>query len=266
MSRFEKSRTHIELERENASATIRIYSEEGPPLLSARVVSELDHCIEQVASDPSVRFVVLRGDGPVFCAGSDINELAHFSEEDALAYARHAHHIIKTIEALPQVTVAAINGHAFGGGCGLALACDFRLIVSTAMVGHPESTLGLTPIWGCVARLPQLIGLKHARRLLFSGVKISADEALRIGLVDQVVPRSEDLDTILTQWFETLASGSPAAIARVKRALLNGEDVNQFSLCFSCSDAKEGVQAFLEDRKPFWTSWADCGRTSSLSP
>jgi enoyl-CoA hydratase len=265
MSRFEKSHTHILVERQDAVATLRVENDNGPALLSSRVIGELGNAIEQIGGDPLVRFVVLRGDGQTFLAGEDIHELAHFSEDDALAYARHANHVIHTLERLPQVTVAAVNGHALGAGCALATACDFRLMVSTARIGHPESALGLIPAWGTLERLPRLVGPIQAKRLIFCGRSIDADEAERIGLVDQVVPRAEDLDTMLTKWFEQLANGSPAAIARIKRALLNGDETNQFALCFSCSDAKEGVRAFLEKRTPFWSKWADSGKTSSLS-
>jgi enoyl-CoA hydratase len=253
----EKSQTEVHLTKEGDVATIRFVPAAGVNIFSSRVIGSLGTIVEKVAADAHVRFVVLRGDGKVFLAGADISEMQSFTEDQGRVFATHGHHVFNAIEALPQVTIAAMNGHALGGGCELAMACDFRLITAKARIGQPETRLGLIPGWGGTQRITKYVGLGHARRLLFSGDGITAEEALKIGLVDEVVASAEELDGALIRWFKMLAPGSPAAITRVKRALLSRDEVGEFAKCFSCSDAREGTTAFIEKREPSWANW-DC--------
>ena len=250
----EKSQTEVQLTKQDGVATIRFVPAAGVNIFSSRVIGTLGTLVERVAADPHVRFVVFRGDGRVFLAGADISEMQHFTEDQGRAFAKNGHNVFNAIEALPQATFAALNGHAMGGGCELALACDFRLMVKDGKIGQPETRLGLIPGWGGTLRLPKYVGLGHARRLLFSGDSIPAEEALRIGLVDEVVPTAEDLDAALQCWFKVLSPGSPAAITRAKRALLQRDEIEEFGKCFSASDAKEGMAAFHEKRKPSWAT------------
>ncbi len=251
----EKSQTDVVLSKDGAVATIRFVPGAGVNIFSSRVIGNLGTVVEKVAGDPHVRFVVFRGEGKVFLAGADISEMQHFNEDQGRAFAANGHHVFDAIEALPQITLAAMNGHAMGGGCELAMSCDFRLIASKAKIGQPETCLGLIPGWGGTQRMTRYVGLGHVRRLLFSGVSIPAEEALQIGLVDEVVPTADDLDAALQKWFKMLATGSPAAVTRVKRALLSRDEISEFGKCFSCSDAKEGTAAFLEKKAPSWAKW-----------
>jgi enoyl-CoA hydratase len=251
----EKSQTEVQLTKVGDVATIRFVPAAGVNIFSSRVVGALGTLVEKVAADSHVRFVVFRGDGRVFLAGADISEMQHFTEDQGRAFSTNGHNVFNAIEALPQITFAAMNGHALGGGCELAMSCDFRLLVKDGRIGQPETCLGLIPGWGGTQRMTRYVGLGHARRLLFSGAGISAEEALRIGLVDEVVPTAEELDAALARWFKLLAPGSPAAITRVKRALLSRDEIGEFGKCFSSSDAREGMSAFLEKRKPAWASW-----------
>ena len=155
------------------------------------------------------------------------------------------------------MTIAAMNGHAMGGGCELAMACDFRLLVAKSRIGQPETCLGIIPGFGGTQRITNYVGLGMARKLLFSGQTIPADEALRIGLVDDIIPAPEELDAALDRWFKFLAPGSPAAIARAKRAMLSRDEVSEFAKCFCSSDAREGTTAFVEKRKPGWAKWGE---------
>ncbi len=262
MTTNEKSTTQVTCDIEGPVATIRLADEKGPAIFSSRVIAELGNRLEQIAEDGSLRFVVFRGQGSVFVAGADIYQMSHFTEDQGEAFARAGHRVMNTVSALPQVTIAAINGHAMGGGCELALACDFRLMVKGARIGQPESKLGLIPGWGGTIRLPKVVGDMHARRLLFSGAAISSEEAHKIGLVDELLDSVEDIDAAIKRWFEFLAPGSPCAISRIKKAIFLNDEIKQFGLCFSCSDAKEGVGAFLEKRKPFWASWRDSGKSA----
>jgi enoyl-CoA hydratase len=208
--------------------------------------------VEAVREDAGIRFVVVRGQGKTFAAGADIQQMSRFREDDGQIFSKHGHHVFDAIAALPQVTFAALNGHALGGGCEIALACDFRIAANGAKLGLPESRLGLLPGWGGTNRLARLIGPSQAKRLMFSGESISTEEALRIGLVDELVPAATDIDAALKRWFERMMPGSPAAIRRIKHAMQHGDEIRQFAMCFSCSDAKEGMTAFLEKRPAAW--------------
>jgi enoyl-CoA hydratase len=251
----EKSQTEIVLTKEGAVATVRFVPASGVNIFSSRVIGDLGIVVEKLATDTRVRFVVFRGDGKVFLAGADISEMSAFTEDQGRAFARHGHNVFNAIEALPQITIAAMNGHALGGGCELAVSCDFRLLVKDGRIGSPETRLGLIPGWGGTLRLPRYVGLGVARRLLFSGEAISAEEAHRIGLVDEVVPSAAEIDAVLQRWFKQLAPGSPAAIARCKQSLRLKDEIEEFAKCFSCSDSKEGTSAFLAKKPPSWANW-----------
>lgn len=251
----EKSQTEVHLSKQGTVATIRFVPGAGVNIFSSRVIGNLGTIVDKVTADPHVRFVVFRGDGKVFLAGADISEMRHFTEDQGRAFATNGHNVFNAVEALPQITFAALNGHAMGGGCELAMACDFRIIVGKAKIGQPETRLGLIPGWGGTQRMTKYVGLGHARRLLFAGESIAAEEALQIGLVDEVVADAKDLDAALEKWFKLLAPGSPASITRVKRALLSRDEISEFGKCFSCSDAREGTSAFIEKRAPSWATW-----------
>lgn len=248
----EKSTTRVELIKDGLVGTIRFTPETGVNIFSSRVIRELGTLVQKAAEDVNLRYVVFRGDGKVFLAGADISEMSQFSEEDGRAFATTGHNVFNAIAAMPQVTFAAINGHALGGGCELALACDFRIMVAGAKIGLPECTLGLIPGWGGTQRLPRIVGEAVARRLIFSGQPVTAEEALKIGLLDEVVPTAADLDTALAKWFKYVEPGSPHAIQRAKRALLHRDEISEFARCFTSPEAKEGIAAFLEKRKPAW--------------
>ena len=244
--------THIELSKDGNVATVTFSSERGVNVFSSAVLGELGRQVELLAEDSELRYVVFRGAGKTFVAGADITEMSAFDEAQGIAFAKHGHHVFDTIENLPQVTFAALNGHALGGGCELAIACDFRIMSGKATIGQPESVLGLIPGWGGTIRLRKLVGLTGAKRLLFSGQGIKAEQAREIGLVDEVVENAEALDAALKRWFELIAHGAPRAITRIKRAIAHDDEIHQFGCCFSCDDAHEGMTAFIEKRPPNW--------------
>lgn len=245
--------SRAELTREGNVATVRLLADRGPAVMSSPTLGQLTEITEALADDPGVRFVVFRGTGKVFVAGADIAEMSMFDEAQGHALAVHGQRVFDAIENLPQVTFAAINGHALGGGCELAMACSFRLMVAGAKIGQPEVRLGLIPGWGGTKRLPQLVPLNWALRMLYTGEPVSAEQAEKIGLVDEVVASADGLDACLQKWFAMLTPGGRHTIPRLKRAILNDDEANQFGLCFNCSEAREGMQAFLEKRAPKWT-------------
>lgn len=250
--------TQASLTRHNGVATITFASDTGVNVFSSATLSALHNCVEQVAEDASVRFVVFRGSGKTFVAGADISEMSRFGEPAGKSFAEHGHHVFAAIEKLPQVTFAVINGHCLGGGCELAISCDFRLMSANGRIGQPEVKLGLIPGWGGTIRLPRLIGAPAARRLLFTGEGISAEQARTLGLVDEVVASPDELDACLERWLESLKHASPAAIKRLKHTLRSGDEVYQFATSFGCSDAHEGMKAFLEKRPAQWANWNVC--------
>lgn len=246
--------TSVEFTREADVATIRFVADKGPAVFSSRVLGELGTIVNKLREDASVRYVVFRGAGKVFVAGADIKEMSPMNEDQGYALSKHGRNVFDSVETLPQVTFAALNGHALGGGCELALACSFRIMSAGAKIGLPECRLGLIPGWGGTKRLPRLVPMGWALRMLYSGEPISAEQAEKIGLADEVVPTAEDIDAALLRWFAMLKPGAPHAIIRIKRAILSDEETRQFGLCFSCSDAREGMHAFIEKRSPSWAT------------
>jgi enoyl-CoA hydratase len=252
----EKSQTQVQLTKTGDVANIQFTTAGGVNIFSTRVVNALGELVQQVAKDSAIRFVVLRGQDKIFLAGADISEMSGFDEDAARTFATNGHRVFDAIEALPQVTVAAINGHALGGGLELALTCDFRIMVATAKIGPPETRLGLIPGWGGTLRLPRVVGLPWARRLIFSGDSITGEQAHEIGLADKTVPSAELLDAAVMDWLKMLAPGSPAAIANAKRSLQTGDEIAAFARCFTGPQAKEGTTAFLGKKAPSWADWA----------
>lgn len=249
-----KPLTQVDCARQGDVATLQFTTEGGLNVLSSAVLGQLGERLEQLREDARLRFVLLRGSGKAFFAGADIAEMQHFDETRGEALSRHGHHVFDALEQLRPITIALLNGHTLGGGCELALACDFRIAARGIRIGLPEARLGLLPGWGGTLRLPRLVGPARARRLMFSGEQISAEEALQIGLVDDLADSPEQLDAAAQRWMELLRPAAPAAIARIKRALGQKDETKQFGLCFACADAREGMTAFLEKRPANWAA------------
>lgn len=247
-----KPATHTELTRDGHVATVSFVTETGPPLLSSSVLGELGRITDQLAQDANIRFVVFRGSGHAFSGGADVGEVMQMNQDQGFPFSKHGQNVFNAIENLPQITFAAMNGHAMGGGCELALACSFRLMVAGAKIGLPEVKFGVIPAWGATKRLPMIVPLNWALRMLYSGESLTAEQAEKIGLVDEVVPTADHLDAALKRWFKRFSLCSPQAIIRIKRAIINNDESHQFGLCFTSTDPREGMTAFFEKRKPSW--------------
>src|SRR5258706_1000893 len=215
---------------------------------------------EDARDDASVRGVILTGAGSkAFIAGADISELAHVAEFEAEQSSRFGQEVLDVIENLGKPVVAAVNGFALGGGCETAMACTFRIAADSAKFGQPEVTLGLVPGGGGTQRLPRLVGKGRALQLILSGETISAQEAYRIGLVNEVVPVA-DLITRAEAILNKIASNAPIAVKFALEAANKGLETSQgegllleasyFGLCAATEDKKEGTTAFLEKRAP----------------
>ncbi len=215
---------------------------------------------EDARDDASVRGVILTGAGnKAFIAGADIGELAHVAAFEAEQSSRFGQEVLDVIENLGKPVVAAVNGFALGGGCETAMACTIRIAADSAKFGQPEVTLGLVPGGGGTQRLPRLVGKGRALQLILSGETISAQEAYRIGLVNEVVPAAELIpraEAILKK----IASNAPIAIKLALEAANKGAETSQsegllleaayFGLCAATDDKREGTNAFLEKRAP----------------
>jgi len=220
---------------------------------------DLRTAFEDAQNDATVRGVILTGDGKAFIAGADISELAHATAVDAEQSSRFGQGVLDLIENLGKPVVAAVNGFALGGGCETAMACTIRIAVETAKFGQPEVKLGLVPGGGGTQRLPRLVGKGRALQLILSGEMISAQEAYRIGLVNEIVPAA-DLITRAEAILNTIASNAPIAIKFALEAANKGLETSQsegllleacyFGLCAATEDKKEGTSAFLEKRAP----------------
>jgi enoyl-CoA hydratase len=227
--------------------------------LNAATLTELSAAFADAARDERVRAVVLTGAGEKsFVAGADINELAEQTPVGGREHARHGQAVFDRIERLGKPVIAAVNGFALGGGCELAMACTMRLAADTAKFGQPEINLGLIPGYAGSQRLPRLVGRGRALELLLSGQSIAADEALRIGLVNRVVPAAQ-LMTEARTLAHVLASKAPVAVRYILDAVARGLDMaladaqdyeaTLFGLVFTTEDMREGTRAFLEKRK-----------------
>jgi enoyl-CoA hydratase len=256
---------YVKVARDGAVATVTIDRQDKLNALSPEVLGELRAAVEGLAALPAgeVRCAVLTGAGKAFVAGADIAAMVSMSPPEAEAFARAGHRVGEVIEAAPFPVLAAVNGFALGGGCELALACDFAYASDKAKFGQPEVKLGVIPGFGGTQRLLRRVGVAMARELVYSGAMIDAQEALRIGLVNRVVPHAELLDAALAT-ARTIATMGPLAVAAAKRVLLAGEmlplreanalEALAFAQGFATADQKEGMRAFLDKRPAAFTA------------
>ncbi len=248
------------LDRHGAVALLTINRPKVLNALNTATLDELRQAVLDLTQDTGVRVVILTGAGEKsFVAGADINELAVQRPAEGKEHALHGQHVFDLIENMGKPVIAAINGYALGGGCELAMACTLRIAATTARLGQPEITLGLLPGYGGTQRLPRLVGKGVALELLLTGRQVEADEALRIGLVNRVVP-PESLMTEAMAMASDLASKPPIAMRYIIEAVNRGLEVSfdkaqfleatLFGLVASTDDMREGTSAFLQKRKP----------------
>jgi enoyl-CoA hydratase len=262
----------IALEQANLGLANVLYNKKGsiayvtvnrPKVLNALNTptwKDLLAAFEDARDDAAVRGVILTGAGDkAFIAGADIGELAHATPVVAEQSSRFGQAVLDLIENLGKPVIAAVNGFALGGGCETAMACTIRIAAETAKFGQPEVTLGLVPGGGGTQRLPRLVGKGRALQLMLSGEMISAQEAYRIGLVNEIVASTE-LITRAETILKKIAANAPIAIKFALEAANKGLETSQgegllleasyFGLCAATEDKREGTTAFLEKRTP----------------
>ena len=246
------------LEKQDRLAILSINRPKALNALNSDTLMELYTAIQQIAVDDSIEVLIITGAGDkAFVAGADIAFMQSLNAIQGREFGALGQKTFMAIEALEKPVIAAVNGFALGGGCELAMCCDFRIASTKAKFGQPEVGLGITPGFGGTQRLPRLIGEGMAKQLLFTADVINAAEALRIGLVNQVVEPEELLSTV-TAIAERILSKGQISVRLTKTAVNNGlqTDINTamsieadlFGLCFSTADQKEGMQAFMEKR------------------
>ncbi len=249
----------IIVEVEEGIATVTLNRPEVLNALNSLVFIELGEACANVGADDSVRVVIITGGEKVFAAGADIKQMALSTAVNVATSVRPSQATFNLIENLNKPVIAAIAGYALGGGCELTLVADVRIAAENAQFGFPEIKLGILPGGGGTQRLPRLIGAGKAKELIFSGDFISAEEALRIGLVNKVVP-ADQLLIEAKKMAKKFAARGAVAIQMAKTCVNEGlrMDLNMglqyehkcFSLLFATEDQKEGMKAFLEKRKP----------------
>jgi enoyl-CoA hydratase/carnithine racemase len=247
-------------EKKGAIAYVTLNRPKVLNALSKRTWEDLRAAFENARDDAAVRGVILTGAGDkAFIAGADISELTHLTAVEAEKSSSYGQEVLNLIENLGKPVIAAINGFALGGGCETAMACTVRVAVENAKFGQPEVKLGVLPGGGGTQRLPRLVGKGRALQLILTGEMISAQEAYRIGLVNEVVP-SADLITRAEAMLNQIFANAPVAVKYSLEAVNKGLEASQaeglaleaslFGLCAGTDDKKEGTQAFLEKRKP----------------
>ena len=245
----------VQVEIDAAVAVVRL-SRPTMNALNAQVQTEIAEAASQLATDHQVRAVILYGGEKVFAAGADIKEMADAGYAEMAVNTQRLQNAFTAIAQLPQPVIAAITGYALGGGLELALCADFRILGESAKVGQPEIQLGVIPGGGGTQRLPRLIGPSRAKDLIFTGRFVGAQEALAIGLADQVVPDADVL-TAAREMASRYVSGPALALRAAKQAIDQGLDVDltsglqlerlQFAALFATEDQKAGMHSFVEN-------------------
>ncbi len=251
---------NLKFEKKNQIAYITVARPKVLNALNSATIAELNQAFSMVRDDDDLRVAILTGEGEkAFIAGADINELATQGPVQGKEYAQRGQAVLDLIESCGKPVIACVNGFALGGGCEVAMACTLRLASDNAKFGQPEVKLGIIPGYGGTQRLPRLVGKGRALQVLLSGEMITAQEAYRIGLVNEIVPLGELLPRAEALAAKIMANG-PLACKYVIEAVNKGMEMtlqeglfleaSLFGVCCATEDKNEGTKAFLEKRAP----------------
>lgn len=250
----------LTIERSGAFALLTLNRPKELNAINTDLLAALEEALDAIRAEKSIAAVILAGAGEkAFCAGADVQYMVHMDPIAAKHFSETGHRVMRKLASLPCLTIAAINGYAFGGGCELALACDIRVATPKSLFSLPEVSLGVIPGFGGTQRLPRLVGKGPAKEMLLTGCKITAERAWQIGLVNQVA-EPEELMNRCTGLAQTAARNSGGAIALCKQAIDEGSEMELgqalahetglFALTFAQADQEERMRAFLEKRIP----------------
>jgi enoyl-CoA hydratase len=253
----------LELTTAEGIATLTFNRPKALNALNATLLGEFACALDGIGKDENIRVLILTGAGEkAFVAGADITEIATLTPLAAKKFAQSGQEIISTLQNLAIPVIAAVNGYALGGGCEMALACDFIYASDRAIFGLPEINLGVIPGFGGTQRLPRLIGANRAKEMIFTGKHLSATEARDIGLVNKIFA-PEELMPATVAVATLIATKGKASLHAAKQTIGTGLNADlatgltierdAFALCLASPDAKEGTGAFLEKRKPAFT-------------
>ena len=250
---------YLQFELSSSVGVLTINRSHALNALNSEVLEELESFAKQAEEKKELSVLIITGAGKSFVAGADIKEMIDFDQKQAEVFSKKGQKIFSLIESLPFPIIAAVNGFALGGGLELALACDILFMSEKAKMGLPEVTLGLLPAFGGTQRLIRAVGLYKAKEMIFSGNIYSSQEAFKMGLGNEVVAHSE-LMTAALLLAEDIKQRGPLGVAKSKK-LIHEEDnftlqdrlqkeAEEFGKLFASHEAKEGMRAFLEKRKP----------------
>ena len=249
---------NINYEVKDSIASIKVNRPEAMNALNYETLEELYMVFKEVEKDSSVRCVIVTGEGKAFVAGADIAAMSEMSAAEGREMMKKGHQLMNFMESLEKPIIAAVNGFALGGGCELALACDFRIASERAKFGQPEVGLGIIPGFGGTQRLPRLVGKSRGKMLIMTGDIVGAKEALDMGLCDKVTS-PEDLIIEAQALAEKIMSKAPLAIGAAKTVINIGYDLDMktatslemegFTGPFASADKTEGMKAFLNKRE-----------------
>ncbi len=258
-----KELTNIKIEIDRQIIIITLARPEKHNALDNTTLEELRSAIQGAYDEKDIKGVIITGEGSnAFVAGADINEIANLNELNGRKFSEKGQEIFALIENSHKPVIAAIDGYALGGGCELAMACHIRVCTSKSIFGFPEVTLGMIPGYGGTQRLTQLVGKGKALELMMTAENINAEEALQLKLVNHIVKDKEELMTRSFQLLDKIIANAPLAVGMLVNCVNavysfdeNGyqTEANSFSNCFKSSDFREGVNAFIEKRKPNFT-------------
>ncbi|HAF28436.1 MAG TPA: hypothetical protein DCG75_05245 [Bacteroidales bacterium] len=250
----------LKTKQEGEIAILTISRPEALNALNSLFFKEFNEYLDSISNDKAIKALIITGDGKAFIAGADIAEMQNMNKKEASAFSKTGQNTFMRLENMNIPVIAAVNGYALGGGCELALACDFRISNNFAKFGLPEVSLGLIPGYGGTQRLARLAGLGNTLFLQLTGQMIDAQEALRMGIVQKVVDAAELINETM-KIAQKIASQGPNAIQTLKKVVRKGYqselnigydiESDEFSGLFE-SDGPEGMKAFLEKRKPNW--------------
>jgi enoyl-CoA hydratase len=253
---------NILLEKKGKVAILKINRPNALNALNTATIVELEKGIKELDEDQEIKVIILTGEGKAFVAGADIAEMKDMTALQAREFSKLGQKVFASLENLEKPVIAAVNGFALGGGCELALACDFRIASDKAKLGQPEVNLGVIPGFAGTQRLSRIVGTAIAKELIFTGDMIDAQIAFSIGLVNKVFPAEELMPKVM-EIAEKIASKGPIAVKLAKTAINKGietdlatgssYEMEAFGICFSTGEPKEGMGAFLEKRKPSWS-------------
>lgn len=250
----------LKLDAAEGIATVTNSRPKALNALNSHFFREMDEMTAEIKTRDDVKVMIITGEGKAFAAGADIAEMVDMPQERAREFSRTGQNTFRNLELLEKPVIAAVNGFALGGGCELALACDFRIASSNAKFGQPEVNLGLIPGYAATQRLPRWAGLGNALYLLLTGEMITADEALRMGLVQKVVEPEQLMDEVM-ELAKKIISKGPQSIRLVKQVTRQGFLMDFEKGCALESEhfgdpfgneGVEGMRAFLEKRQPKW--------------